>query len=473
MGRRKTYHTDEERKQAHRLANQRYREKKRTDTEFERLANISPDLYSSPDHFFRSLMNLPLSKEPLSQNSIFNVQPQLYSSRKRTRFVNSDKKQIGIAQHLLKSNSPFITFDLTKVQDKKQLTEDIKSFLLEFLDSIAVDEDKWIVYYDYGSGWKGKTITSISEKMLKDQIKKEVDEAQYDFQISEHDYDFFPVLIRSIKKLTLINYSSIGDQKIVNELLNSGASTKTIKNFRKKREGRFWKWTLDYREIDLSKFMIFNNLGKEQAQLINKQNCFVYACIQSGLSESIIDDLIHSVKKRSIAMADIPKIANSCGLKFRIKFEDGSHKVIGSGTNTVKLLLMKNHYMLDERVKVSPYYIKHRDEIIKSCPYMKDKQTICKKCGGKYKKGYDFSLRKVLLALFEVNAFTPISTGDYMTFNSLACFEKLAPLKNLEYDPKFCCRLKAPPKPFINEFTYDYSKEDIEQFKNEFNLQKN
>ena len=67
---------------------------------------------------------------------------------------------------------------------------------------------------------------------------------------------------------------------------------------------------------------------------------------------------------------------------------------------------------------------------------------IYKKCNGYYKKGVDFSLRKVLLALFEVNAFTPIRVGDYMTFNSLICFEKIDPIKNLEYNSKFCCRLK-------------------------------
>ena len=102
--------------------------------------------------------------------------------------------------------------------------------------------------------------------------------------------------------------------------------------------------------------------------------------------------------------------------------------------------------MVNERVKVSPYYIKHRDEINsdKVAKYWKleDRMLICKKSNGYYRKGHDFSLRKVLLALFDVGAFKPITTGDYMTFNSLICFEKIDPIKNLDYDAKYCCRLK-------------------------------
>ena len=62
---------------------------------------------------------------------------------------------------------------------------------------------------------------------------------------------------------------------------------------------------------------------------------------------------------------------------------------------------------------------------------------IYRKHNGYYEKGKDFSLRKVILALFEVGAFTPISLGDYMSFNSLICFEKIDPIKNLEYNERF------------------------------------
>ena len=69
--------------------------------------------------------------------------------------------------------------------------------------------------------------------------------------------------------------------------------------------------------------------------------------------------------------------------------------------------------------------------------------TIKKKNDGYYKLGTDFSLKKVLKALFEVEAFKPITSGDYMAFNSLICFEKIDSIKTLEYNERYCCRLKA------------------------------
>ena len=33
--------------------------------------------------------------------------------------------------------------------------------------------------------------------------------------------------------------------------------------------------------------------------------------------------------------------------------------------------------------------------------------------------------------------------NEYMAYCSLVCFENIDPIKNLEYDDKFCCRLKA------------------------------
>ena len=217
---------------------------------------------------------------------------------------------------------------------------------------------------------------------------------------------------------------------------------------RVKREGRFWKWYLTFKEIDLSRFMIFHKLGKEEVHMIERDNCFIYACAMAGLDDKILDDLRYSIQKRSIAMADITRAAKECDLKIRLKLADGSVKHIGNGSHELSLLLMENHYMVNERVKVSPYYIKHRDEINKdrSARFwsIKDRMLIKEKWKGKYKKGNSFSLRKVLLALFEVGAFKAISAGEYMTFNSLVCFEKIDPIKNLEYDPRWCCRLKAP-----------------------------
>jgi len=76
---------------------------------------------------------------------------------------------------------------------------------------------------------------------------------------------------------------------------------------------------------------------------------------------------------------------------------------------------------------------------------------IVEKVNGYYKKASiaRFSLRKVIKALFQVGAFEPITMNEYMAYCSLVCFENIDPIKNLEYDAKYCCRLKYDSTDFI------------------------
>ena len=109
---------------------------------------------------------------------------------------------------------------------------------------------------------------------------------------------------------------------------------------------------------------------------------------------------------------------------------------------------MKNHYMIDKKVNVSPYYIQHKKEIMtdRITKFWKreDKMRIIGKVDGYYVKSSTdgFSLRRVIDALFQVGAFEPITMNDYRVYASLVCFENIDPITSLEYDVKFCCRLK-------------------------------
>ena len=74
-----------------------------------------------------------------------------------------------------------------------------------------------------------------------------------------------------------------------------------------------------------------------------------------------------------------------------------------------------------------------------------EKMRIINKEGNQYIKSSSnsFSLRKVIQALFEVNAFEPITMNDYRSFTSLICFENIDPIQSLDYDPILCCKLKC------------------------------
>ena len=197
--------------------------------------------------------------------------------------------------------------------------------------------------------------------------------------------------------------------------------------------------------------MIFHKLDKEIVELVNKENCFIYACRMYGLDNEIINEMCYSIHKRSISGADVSTIAKECDLKIHIKESNRSYTINSSGKHEVRLVLMNNHYMVDERVNVSPYYIKHKQEILTN-PKTKfwkreEKMRIIGKEGNRYLKSSSntFSLRKTIQALFEVNAFEPITMNDYRSFTSLICFENIDPIKSLDYDTNLCCRLKTEP----------------------------
>ena len=168
------------------------------------------------------------------------------------------------------------------------------------------------------------------------------------------------------------------------------------------------------------------------------------------LDNNLINEMRYSIHKRSISGADVSNVAKVCDLKIHIKEPNRSYIINPSGTHEVKLVLINNHYMVDERVNVSPYYIKHKQEILTN-PKTKfwkreDKMRIIAKDNDRYIKSSSttFSLRKVIQALFDVQAFEPITMNDYRSFTSLICFENIDPIDSLDYDPKLCCKLKQP-----------------------------
>ena len=436
MGRNKKYHTKEERIAARREAAKRsyYKRKgeKITDKEFDRLQQIEPKLFPSKlkltdeqKQFIRSMITRPIDTKTMNQ--------------KQTRHNDSEaKRQIGLAMTKIRNKKKklidSIDFDITLLRtehEKQYLFEHLPDVIYKLLDEINFNTEHWLVSYNYKDHYKTKPLDEITEQYLRKQVEHELREHLHDFFEYSLDYDFFPVGIQSLTKLHFINL------------------TNQVK--RKKREGKFWRWLLKgFPEVNLDRFMIFHKLDKETVGLINRENCFVYACRMAGLDEDLINEMRYSIHKRSVCLADVSKVAKTCDLRIHIKQPKRSYTINPKGTHELRLVLMNNHYMVDERVNVSPYYIKHKSEILADpiVRYWKreDKMRIEKKVGNYYVKSSKttFSLRKVIQALFEVNAFEPITMNDSRAFTSLICFENIDPIKSLEYNDDLCCRLKVP-----------------------------
>ncbi len=471
MGRRPKYKTDEERKAAHRESNRRYYMKKKqqrleanTDDEWNKLMNINPDLF--PTHqqltneqkeYIKSMMYRPIEKK---------------SKRKRNRNDAAEaKKQLGLATKEIKRNHiGSIDFDLRKMndEDKEYFFNHVESVVKSLLDKIDLNE-QWTVYYEYDGSWKQRTLDSITQSFLTNQLHTELVDRRTDMIAEtpiDSDSSFFPVQFRVLSMLRFVNETVVGTKgetdseycvkdfknrdgyRTYQLLKKQNVSKRELKSFLKStlkknikiNGGKFWRWYLTINELNLERYMIFHKLDKQTVQIVNRDNCFIYACRMAELNDYIIDEMRCCIRKRSFGIRDIKEIAIKCNIKFIIKKQDGRNKVINKdGETTVKLLLFEDHYMINEKVAISPYYLKHREQINRDCRYWKlcDKMLI-NRFDGRYYKKCDrlYSLRKVLKAIFEIDGFKTITSGDFMIFNSTVCFENIDSIKCLEFNEK-------------------------------------
>ena len=415
--------------------------------------------------------------------------------------LDAAKRQLGMARTALKQH-PVGTFkfDLAELEPeaREYLLDHLPSLVEELFNKIGLD-DKWSIYYAYNGTWKQRMIDSITQQFLRDQIRKEIIEHSVDMDVNNNinsGDQFFPVAIRTLTCIQFVNQDQDGligrgldggltekdfrspkQYKRYLSLLKANVPKKVMKAFlksllvRMKRTGKFWKWLNKLPEVDLERFMIFHNLNARTAVIAERDNCFIYACRMAltenaalagdacspgracrplgRAAEDIINDMRYGIHKRSFGTIDIKRVSDSTGIAFDIKTESKNIYIKPSGkevTRTIKLLLFHNHYMIREKVPVSPFYIRNRMEInndpICSRWSVADRMLITKRNGKYFKKESKLhSLRKVLEAMLETDAFEPITSKMFMVFNSLICYENIDPIKSLEYNVDLCtCR---------------------------------
>ncbi len=188
MGRRKLYATDEDRKAARRESNRRYNIKRKSiatasketnvmDTEWDRLMNINPDLYPTKQHlsndqkdFIKAMLSRPVNDTPLEINT------------RRTKCAAEAKKQLGLAMKAIKRKtmdgvrSPkgigSIDFDMTRMgdADRKWFYDHVEDVIRSLLKKIDLNEH-WTVYYEYDNSWKQRTLDSITQTFLTNQLQ--------------------------------------------------------------------------------------------------------------------------------------------------------------------------------------------------------------------------------------------------------------------------------------------------------------
>ena len=197
---------------------------------------------------------------------------------------------------------------------------------------------------------------------------------------------------------------------------------------------------------------------------MTRDNCFIYACIQAGVNDDIINYMREIVRVRSFPHSKLSDIAEATKLTFHIKIvylnneksaDDMNCSVkvyrpsTGESIQTINLLLIDGHYMLDESIPVSTYYIQHFEKInglpIVNLSYLQKINRFDNK-DQKFKinNSVSTSVENVIKACFKYHRFTPIKIGSIASYSSLLYKEDINDYTSLEYNPDFCTRVKAP-----------------------------
>ena len=374
------------------------------------------------------------------------------------KIASHAKQQLGIAMSRINKSKHIgsIDFKLESMDEANRtyFFHHLPSVVNELLNKISLN-DKWTVYYRYVNtqdgteSWRQRTIDSFTSGYLRDQLEEElVNDVPWEDYADEHTSgdSFFPISLRLLTELRFINEDEVGlrgranngnllasdfrsgdDYKIYLTLINTGASKRVVNRFinkhvKSKREGAFWKWINTYGEINLERYGIFSEINSRTIQLMSSDNCFVYSLERANVPSHIVLDLRDSVHKRFFTLSDVKSIAEKFNLKLVVTCEG---RIITLGNSEadigVDLLLIHDHYMVNEKIPISPFYIRNRNAILNSKQAMSmsptKRLTISWYDGIFYHtSNRHYKIQSVIDAMFEVGAFSELTLGDCIHF---------------------------------------------------------
>ena len=225
-------------------------------------------------------------------------------------------------------------------------------------------------------------------------------------------------------------------------------------DYRATPEGSFFPY-INCSKIDLTPYQIFSNIDPKNY----KDNCFVYACIQSGVfTEDEITHLRFYVQTKSVPNNKILEVAKQfkCNFivkrideKFDIRHQqqikvDTRKQAWSKGfTRQVELLLFKEHYMIYKHIPATVYYLEHQKEITEKFPNIPLKRQMLIKGvrGDDVKYNEEGSLPMTIFRkMFELNLFKEIKSCEMNILNTTE-YDNLNDYDTLEYNEKLCTRL--------------------------------
>ena len=220
----------------------------------------------------------------------------------------------------------------------------------------------------------------------------------------------------------------MGDGDVVADLPRRRRRTRNV--------GSLWRY-LNKTDIDLSRYGIFTSFDVTNY----RYSCFVYALQQSGqFTPEEIDLINDSINTRAFPCDTISEI---CRLyDCHIIVEKVKHSVSStrygdaSASRRVSLLLRDTHYMINEPVPVTEYYLANINRIASSPRVNQSRRFECRNLTDKsvnYKKDPRTSLNKFLDMMFKHRLFRRFTPSQ--SFRALNR-DKHHDFTQLDYAPK-------------------------------------
>ena len=214
-------------------------------------------------------------------------------------------------------------------------------------------------------------------------------------------------------------------------------------------DGGFFPY-LNLTDIDLTPFQIFDTVDKNNY----KDNCFVYSIIQSGtFSEEEIQHLRYMIRTRNVPNEKIVKVSKQFKCHFVVSkiYENRDIKcqrklVVDTRKEPwakdfkriVKLILFKNHYMINKKVKASTYYVKNYKYLNNlAIPDRTLISSISKNGKPSYKKD-GTKLMKILRTMLDNGLLKELNTT--LLQNTCEYSNHLNDYTDLEYDSDLSCK---------------------------------
>ena len=198
------------------------------------------------------------------------------------------------------------------------------------------------------------------------------------FKMKNGNKKYIPILYNSIEPLTNILKSGYFEREAyesksdaLNEIFTEGFESMKVKNYKKEenknyfKNGRFFRY-LNTTDINLEKYQI---ISKDSDMEILNDHCFTYTLKQHGVSEELINRVKTTFQSgSSFSKNNINKVCDMIEKNINLKCYDKKNKLRTEKygkkyTETLEIVLYKEHYFINEQTEYSKYSSLNYQEI--------------------------------------------------------------------------------------------------------------